>query len=189
MNPSPPDPIESPKPKRRGRRVPAGHEPRPEEVERLLEWTYTLPRPARYQALSDLEGLYWVAVMRLHELRAMTIAELYDKDRFSYGVLAKELGVSRGWIQAMVRKGRAALEGNMSNFPERSQPDKLPPRGPSDVVLPADIRWRLRQAAEAKEMAVDSVALAAIQSYLEALGEEWDQIQTVKDEPDPSTEA
>lgn len=82
----------------------------------------------------------------------------------------------------MVRKGRAALQGNMEKFPERSRPDKLPPRDPSHLTLPVEVRWRLRKAAAAKEVAVDTVALAAIQSYLDALDQEWEQIQNLKDD-------
>ena len=153
---------------RRGRRVPAGHEPHPEEIKALLGWLDDLPPKERYLSASDLEGLYWVAVMKLHEIRAVAIAELYAQGN-SYGRQAHWFGVTRGWIQKMVARGKAAVGGDLSKFELRSETPPPPPVAPGEVILPAVLRWRLAEAARKSDTQYNAAALAAIEAYLDVL--------------------
>jgi hypothetical protein len=131
-------------PQKGGRRVPVGHEPHPDEIEALLGWLHPLAPRNRYLAASDLEGLYWASVMKLHEIRALAIYELHEEHGYSHGRIAREFGVTRTWAQQMVRKGRAVAGGDLSKFRSRSE------------TPPPD-----------REGSEKSAALAAIQAYLE----------------------
>jgi hypothetical protein len=136
-------------PQKGGRRVPVGHEPHPDEVEALLGWLHPLAPRDRYLAASDLEGLYWASVMKLHEIRALAIFELHEEHGYSHGRIARDFGVTRSWAQLMVRKGRALAAGDLTKF-----------------------RWRSETPPPDREGSEKSAALAAIHAYLKAVESE-----------------